>query len=183
MRQINKKAVQANLSEGEGNFFAFIAQSEAAPLKFRVNIVMRPSSLQASKRSSKWQGDNVKALKDQLNLEIIEFDRATLSLKCSAYFFKGHGKPLNADDPNDFPTTPIFLKAEQQSRAIYEPALTKRELGVLQMVGDGFSAKEAAQRLSISPFTVSDHLKVIYGKLKVHNRTRAIIVARELGIL
>jgi DNA-binding CsgD family transcriptional regulator len=55
-------------------------------------------------------------------------------------------------------------------------ALTPREQEVARMVGDGFTNKEIASVLEISSWTVSTHLRRIFGKLDVG--TRAAMVAR-----
>jgi LuxR family maltose regulon positive regulatory protein len=62
-------------------------------------------------------------------------------------------------------------------------ALTKREVQVLQLVADGLSNAEIAQRLYISRGTVKTHTRNIYGKLGVHNRVQAVARATTLGIL
>jgi LuxR family maltose regulon positive regulatory protein len=61
--------------------------------------------------------------------------------------------------------------------------LTDRELDVLRLMAEGLKYDEIAQRLFISLNTVRSHVKAIYGKLEVNNRTRAIEVARQLAVL
>lgn len=61
--------------------------------------------------------------------------------------------------------------------------LTPRETGVLKLLVQGNSQKHIARALGISHFTVSDHLKAIYGKLGVTSRTQAQLKAIvELGM-
>jgi LuxR family maltose regulon positive regulatory protein len=62
-------------------------------------------------------------------------------------------------------------------------SLTGRELEVLGLMAKGLMYKEIAGRLFISLNTVRFHVKAIYGKLNVNNRTQAIEVARKIGIL
>ena len=59
--------------------------------------------------------------------------------------------------------------------------LTGRELAVLQLLSDGFSARQAAHRLACSPRTVEKHLQHAYRKLEVGDRVNAIRVARLAG--
>jgi ATP/maltotriose-dependent transcriptional regulator MalT len=76
------------------------------------------------------------------------------------------------------PTSPQSLAAEH----LVEP-LTDRELDVLPLLAAGMTNKEIAEALFIAPGTVKQHLKNIYGKLQVHNRTEAAKRAQELGLL
>ena len=53
-------------------------------------------------------------------------------------------------------------------------ASPRRENQVLDVVAEGASNGEIAQRLSISPGTVKKHLENIFGKLDVASRTAAL---------
>jgi DNA-binding NarL/FixJ family response regulator len=64
-----------------------------------------------------------------------------------------------------------------------EEKLSSRELEVLQWVADGASNTEIAARLNISQATVKSHLIHIFGKLGVSDRTAAVTVAIQRGIL
>ena len=57
-------------------------------------------------------------------------------------------------------------------------ALTAREREVLELVAEGITNVEVAQRLWISPGTVRRHLENSYAKLGVHTRTAAVAAAR-----
>ncbi|MFP4344392.1 MAG: LuxR C-terminal-related transcriptional regulator [Anaerolineales bacterium] len=76
------------------------------------------------------------------------------------------------------PTPKQPLAAEH----LVEP-LSDRELDVLPLLAAGMTNKEIARALFIAPGTVKQHLKSIYGKLQVHNRTEAAKRAQELGLL
>jgi len=53
---------------------------------------------------------------------------------------------------------------------------------VLHLVTQGLTDAEVAERLVLSPRTVSTHLRSIYAKLDVPNRTAAARVATEHGL-
>lgn len=73
-------------------------------------------------------------------------------------------------------------RSSPHTPTLIEP-LTDREMQVLQLLADGLSNSEIAQRLFISLPTVKSHTRNIYGKLGVHNRKEAVVRARALGIL
>ena len=65
---------------------------------------------------------------------------------------------------------------------IVEP-LTSRELEVLEMLAAGQSNQAIAARLFIAVDTVKKHVSHVLGKLGAANRTEAVAVARELGLI
>jgi DNA-binding CsgD family transcriptional regulator len=62
------------------------------------------------------------------------------------------------------------------------PALTRRERQVLALLAGGLSNKTIAARLRVSLNTVASHLKNLYPKLKVANRSQAAAFAVARGI-
>ncbi len=62
-------------------------------------------------------------------------------------------------------------------------ALTNREFEILQLIVAGLSNKAIQEKLVISNNTVRTHIRNLYGKLGVNNRTQAVLRARELGLL
>lgn len=61
--------------------------------------------------------------------------------------------------------------------------LSAREQAVLELVADGLANKEIAWRLGLSEDTVKSHLKNVFGKLGVTDRTKAATIALRRGIL
>lgn len=61
--------------------------------------------------------------------------------------------------------------------------LTKREVQVLSLIAQGFSSKEAAERLVVSKRTVDFHLANVYDKLQVNNRVQAFRAATRMGLI
>ncbi|ORT54886.1 response regulator transcription factor [Streptomyces sp. CB03238] len=67
-------------------------------------------------------------------------------------------------------------------RPAQEP-LTARETDVLDAVADGLTNAEIGKRLVIAEATVKTHLLRLFAKLDVNDRTRAVVVALERGLL
>ncbi|SEB51019.1 DNA-binding response regulator, NarL/FixJ family, contains REC and HTH domains [Paramicrobacterium humi] len=63
------------------------------------------------------------------------------------------------------------------------PALSPRELDVLRLVAKGHSNPQIARELFIGEATVKTHLLHAFDKLGVSDRTRAVTLALELGLL
>ena len=84
------------------------------------------------------------------------------------------------DAPKAEKASPPPLRSRQNPD---EEALTRREYGILQLVAEGLSNREIAERLFLSRHTIECHIKHIYRKLAVSGRTRAVYEARARGLL
>jgi DNA-binding NarL/FixJ family response regulator len=73
------------------------------------------------------------------------------------YFQSFFGSPPPTEEPS---------KAE---------GLTQREQEIFHHMSKGYLDKEIAHNLNLSIWTVHNHVKHIYEKLKVHNRTEAVL--------
>lgn len=62
-------------------------------------------------------------------------------------------------------------------------ALTGREREILQLIAEGFSSKEVAERLAISVRTVESHRSAVMGKLDVHKVAGLVRVAIREGLI
>jgi DNA-binding NarL/FixJ family response regulator len=62
-------------------------------------------------------------------------------------------------------------------------ALSERELQVLQHIAKGLRNKEIGAALNIAEDTVKIHIKNIFGKLNVIDRTQAVVTASQRGII
>jgi DNA-binding NarL/FixJ family response regulator len=77
---------------------------------------------------------------------------------------------------------PLDVQARLEEREA-QPALTSREVEVMKLVAAGRRDKEIAIALSISNLTVRVHVKNIFAKLGVGDRTEAMSVAIRRGII
>lgn len=60
--------------------------------------------------------------------------------------------------------------------------LTSKEKEVLSLAAEGNSNKEIADKLFVKEVTVKTHLNSIFKKLKVTNRTQAVLLAMQTGL-
>jgi len=61
--------------------------------------------------------------------------------------------------------------------------LTEREITVLRLVAEGKTNKEIANNLDLSEKTVKNHVRNIFHKLQVYDRTQAAILAIRKGLI
>lgn len=73
--------------------------------------------------------------------------------------------------------------ASQLASHMGEEALSEREIEVLKLVAAGNSNKEIGARLHITEQTAKAHMKRIVGKLGANDRTHAVTMAMNRGIL
>lgn len=77
---------------------------------------------------------------------------------------------------------PVITK-EQNQELLASFDLRKREMEVLQLIEEGLSNKEIAERLFLSESTIKTHVSNLLSKLHVKRRTQAVAKAREIGLL
>jgi DNA-binding NarL/FixJ family response regulator len=75
------------------------------------------------------------------------------------------------------------LRPSAPSRPDVLSELTPRETEVLRLVAEGLSNGEIAERLVVSDETIKTHVSRVLGKLDVRDRTQAVIVAYESGLV
>lgn len=78
---------------------------------------------------------------------------------------------------------PVAAKLVRHVRAPSAAALSAREVEVLSYVATGSTNADIAARLVISEATVKTHLVRIYAKLGVSDRTAAVTLAMQRGLL
>ena len=64
-----------------------------------------------------------------------------------------------------------------------QTALTQREIEVLRMAAQGLGNKEIGHRLGMAAGTAKMHLQNIFSKLGVSDRTHAVTLALQRGII
>ena len=77
----------------------------------------------------------------------------------------------------------VAAKLVSRMRAPVAEPLTPREVEVLRCVARGLSNAQIGRELFIGEATVKTHLLRVFAKLGVGDRTRAVTVAMELGVL
>jgi DNA-binding NarL/FixJ family response regulator len=82
----------------------------------------------------------------------------------------------------------VASKLLRQMRRPHEPtpavgSLTPRELDVLRLLAQGFQNKEIADDLHIAERTVKFHVTSILSKLHADNRTQAVAIAAQRGLI
>lgn len=79
------------------------------------------------------------------------------------------------------------VAAESEAHGLYwsgmQYGLTQREAEVLLLLSEGFSNRELAERLFVSEETIKSHIKSIYKKLDVTNRSEAVALALREGLV
>lgn len=76
---------------------------------------------------------------------------------------KSHELPFGSDEPVE--------------------ALTLREIDVLKLVAQGANNQNIADKLFVKEVTVKTHLNSIFKKLKVTNRTQAVLLAMQMNLI
>lgn len=72
---------------------------------------------------------------------------------------------------------------QRDAQRIAEIGLTDREADVLIFLVHGYTNKQIAAQLKVAPSTIKSHVKNIFMKLDVANRTEAASEARALGLI
>jgi len=77
----------------------------------------------------------------------------------------------------------LLAEGKGRKKSFLEHDLTEREVTVLRLVADGKTNKEIANVLDLSEKTVKNHVRNIFHKLHVYDRTAAAILAIRKGII
>jgi DNA-binding CsgD family transcriptional regulator len=61
--------------------------------------------------------------------------------------------------------------------------ITKRELEILELIAQGMSNREIAEKLFVSENTVKTHSSRLFEKLSARRRTQAVQIGKEMGLI
>jgi two-component system nitrate/nitrite response regulator NarL len=102
-------------------------------------------------------------------------DRETI---CDAVAAVAAGETVLAPQAQQGLAEQIRLQGGEQ-----RPALSPRELEILQLTAGGCSAADIAERLFVSRATVKTHLQHVYEKLGVADRAAAVAEGMRRGLV
>lgn len=78
------------------------------------------------------------------------------------------------------PATPSFTLNEQRLKDL---GITRRELEILELIAQGMSNREIADKLFVSENTVKTHSSRLFDKLSARRRTQAVQIGKEMGLI
>lgn len=74
---------------------------------------------------------------------------------------------------------PFAVNEEQ----LKQRGITKRELEILELIAQGLSNREIAEKLFVSENTVKTHSSHLFDKLEAKRRTQAVQIGKEIGLI
>jgi|LauGreDrversion4_2_1035121.scaffolds.fasta_scaffold47393_3 DNA-binding NarL/FixJ family response regulator len=120
------------------------------------------------------------------NLPVVEQALGTQSdgILLEKHMGSGHAmEALRTISRGGFYFDPDLAAQVVGSRRRYDLQLSPRELEVMQQVVFGLNDRDVGEQLHLTVNTVKTHLKEVYQKLGVHNRTRAAIALLLMGLV
>ena len=78
------------------------------------------------------------------------------------------------------PATHPFTLNQQRLKDL---GITRRELEILELIAQGLSNREIADKLFVSENTVKTHSSRLFDKLGAKRRTQAVQIGKELGLI
>ena len=91
-----------------------------------------------------------------------------------------HSIPVANSSASQSKTASTQRDIDDLTQPLIEP-LTKRETEVMALVQKGLSNKDIAEQLFISLNTLKVHIRNLYGKMGVKNRTQALLLIHPKG--
>ena len=78
------------------------------------------------------------------------------------------------------PSTQPFALNEERLKLL---GITRRELEILELMAQGLSNREIADKLFVSENTVKTHSSRLFDKLGARRRTQAVQIGKEMGLI
>ena len=78
------------------------------------------------------------------------------------------------------PTAQTFTLNDERLKGL---GITKRELEILELIAEGLSNREIADKLFVSENTVKTHSSRLFDKLSARRRTQAVQIGKEMGLI
>jgi len=78
------------------------------------------------------------------------------------------------------PAGELFIPDEKRREDL---GITRRELEILELIAQGMSNREIAEKLYVSENTVKSHSSRVFDKLGAKRRTQAVQLGKEFGLL
>ena len=78
---------------------------------------------------------------------------------------------------------PAPVNFERDHGKVESLGITPRELEILELIAQGLSNKEIADRVFVSENTVKTHLSRVFDKLGARRRTQAVQLGKELRLI
>ncbi len=76
--------------------------------------------------------------------------------------------------------TQAFTLNEERLKGL---GITRRELEILELIAQGLSNREIADKLFVSENTVKTHSSRLFDKLSARRRTQAVQIGKEMGLI
>ena len=78
------------------------------------------------------------------------------------------------------PATQAFTLNKERLKDL---GITRRELEILELIAQGLSNREIADKLFVSENTVKTHSSRLFDKLSARRRTQAVQIGKEMGLI
>jgi two-component system, NarL family, response regulator LiaR len=78
------------------------------------------------------------------------------------------------------PAAQSFTLNEERQKDL---GITRRELEILELIAQGLSNREIADKLFVSENTVKTHSSRLFDKLSARRRTQAVQIGKEMGLI
>jgi ATP/maltotriose-dependent transcriptional regulator MalT len=89
-------------------------------------------------------------------------------------------RPVEAMEPAPAVVSSPFVPDDKKRDDL---GITRREMEILELVAEGMSNREIAEKLFVSENTVKTHCSRAFDKLGARRRTEAVLMGKKMGLL